>query len=86
MNPSTLDADKIVCLTFDDLWKSQVDFCFPALKEYGFLATFFVSDETFSDHSWHGRLASCLTWRIRCQGEKCFKVLQEGFLVRNPFN
>ena len=36
--------DKLVVLTFDDGNKSAVTFVAPLLKEYGFKATFFITE------------------------------------------
>ena len=43
--------DKLVVLTFDDRAKSWIDFVAPLLKDYGFGATFYVTD---TDADWFG--------------------------------
>ncbi len=34
--------EKSIVITFDDGWKSQLDYAVPVLKKYGFTATFFI--------------------------------------------
>jgi peptidoglycan/xylan/chitin deacetylase (PgdA/CDA1 family) len=54
---ATSDADRIVCLTFDDAVKTHRTFVAPLLKELGFGATFFVSHRWMVDDPEH-----YLTW------------------------
>jgi len=63
--------DKLVVLTFDDSVKSQATFVAPLLHEYGFGATFFVTD----DQHFHGE--NYMTW------EEIRELYESGFEIGN---
>jgi peptidoglycan/xylan/chitin deacetylase (PgdA/CDA1 family) len=63
--------DRLVVLTFDDSVKSQATFVAPLLKQYGFGATFFVTDDP------RFRGDRYMTW------EEIRELHQAGFEVGN---
>jgi peptidoglycan/xylan/chitin deacetylase (PgdA/CDA1 family) len=63
--------DKTVVLTFDDAVKSHVTFVAPMLKQYGFGATFFVTQAWMSDTQ------NFLTW------ENAAEIHRMGFEIGN---
>jgi peptidoglycan/xylan/chitin deacetylase (PgdA/CDA1 family) len=65
--------DKLVVLTFDDGNKSDVTFVAPLLQEYGFKATFFITEGlNFLENKEH-----YMTW------EEVRKLHEEGFEIGN---
>lgn len=67
--------EKLVVLTFDDGCKSHASFIAPLLKEYGFGATFFVTEAFDSEKGWDRR--NYMTW------DDVRKLHAEGFEIGN---
>ncbi len=65
--------DKVVVLTFDDGNRSDVTFVAPLLKEYGFKATFFITEGlNFLSNKQH-----YMTW------DEVRRLHEEGFEIGN---